>query len=42
VQCEFKQFEATANLPNFSVVRITHDRSGNFDAAINGVNTPEL
>ncbi len=39
---EFQQFDANGNLPNLSLVRIMHDHTGNFDTAINGVNTPVL
>ena len=30
------------NLPSLSLVRFMHDHTGNFAAAIDGVNTPEL
>jgi DNA-binding beta-propeller fold protein YncE len=29
-------------LPNLSLLRLMHDHTGNFDTALNGVNTPEL
>jgi YVTN family beta-propeller protein len=38
---EFDQFVANGNLPNLSLVRISHDHMGNFATALAGVNTPE-
>ncbi len=38
---EFDQFEAAGNLPNLSLLRLGNDHTGNFSAAILGVNTPE-
>jgi hypothetical protein len=39
---EFQQFDANGGLPALSLVRFMHDHTGNFSAAISGVNTPEL
>jgi hypothetical protein len=39
---EFDHFGLTGGLPNFEMVRFMHDHTGNFDTAIDGVNTPEL
>lgn len=39
---EFQQFDANGGLPALSLVRLMHDHTGNYDTAINGVNTPEL
>lgn len=39
---EFQQFDANGGLPALSLVRLMHDHTGNFDTAINGINTPEL
>jgi YVTN family beta-propeller protein len=39
---EFNGFGVTGKLPNFEMVRFMHDHTGNFDTAIDGVNTPEL
>ena len=39
---EFRQFEANGNLPNLEFVRVMHDHTGSFGAAIDGVNTPEI
>jgi DNA-binding beta-propeller fold protein YncE len=39
---EFDQFDQTGDLPALSLVRLMHDHMGNFDTAIDGVNTPEL
>jgi len=39
---EFKEFEANGNLPNLEFVRVMHDHTGAFGAAIDGVNTPEI
>ena len=38
---EFDQFVASGNLPNLSMVRISHDHMGNFGSALGGFNTPE-
>ena len=38
---EFDQFVANGNLPNLSLVRISHDHMGNFGTALGGLNTPE-
>ncbi|HEX4599045.1 MAG TPA: phosphoesterase, partial [Burkholderiaceae bacterium] len=38
---EFDQFVAGNNLPQLELVRVMHDHMGNFDTAIDGVNTPE-
>jgi len=38
---EFDQFVANGNLPNLSLVRISHDHMGSFGSALGGVNTPE-
>jgi YVTN family beta-propeller protein len=38
---EFDQFVANGNLPNLSLVRLSHDHTGNFGTAFEGVNTPE-
>jgi YVTN family beta-propeller protein len=38
---EFDQFVANQNLPNLSLVRISHDHMGSFGTALGGVNTPE-
>jgi YVTN family beta-propeller protein len=39
---EFDGYVAHNNLPVFETVRFMHDHTGNFDVAIDGVNTPEL
>ena len=39
---EFSGYEKSGKLPNLSLVRIMHDHFGDFAAAIDGVNTPEL
>ena len=39
---EFDQFVANKSLPQLELVRVMHDHMGNFDTAIDGVNTPEL
>ncbi|MBV9276080.1 MAG: bifunctional YncE family protein/alkaline phosphatase family protein [Verrucomicrobia bacterium] len=39
---EFNQFVAGGNLPSLEFVRLMHDHMGNFNTAIDGVNTPEL
>jgi hypothetical protein len=41
-QREFSGFGVSGKLPNFEMVRLMHDHTGNFDKAIDGVNTPEL
>ena len=38
---EFDQFTAQGNLPNLSLVRLSHDHMGNFGTALAGINTPE-
>ena len=38
---EFDQFVANNNLPNLSLVRLSHDHTGSFGTALGGVNTPE-
>jgi DNA-binding beta-propeller fold protein YncE len=38
---EFAQFVANKNLPNLSLVRLSHDHMGSFEEALAGVNTPE-
>ncbi len=38
---EFDQFVANKNLPNLSLVRVSHDHTGSFSTALAGVNTPE-
>jgi hypothetical protein len=38
---EFDQFVTNGNLPNLSLVRVSHDHMGNFGSALGGVNTPE-
>ena len=38
---EFDQFVTNNNLPNLSLVRISHDHMGSFGTALGGVNTPE-
>ena len=38
---EFDQFVANKNLPNLSLVRLSHDHTGSFGTALGGVNTPE-
>jgi DNA-binding beta-propeller fold protein YncE len=39
---EFDKFAKQGNLPSLELVRLMHDHMGNFDTAIDGVNTPEL
>ena len=39
---EFDQFAAGGNLPNLSLVRLSHDHFGNFGTALYGINTPGL
>jgi YVTN family beta-propeller protein len=41
-QREFDGFGVSGKLPNFEMVRFMHDHTGNFDTAIDGVNTAEL
>jgi hypothetical protein len=38
---EFDQFVTRGNLPNLSLVRLSHDHMGNFGTALAGINTPE-
>jgi len=38
---EFDQYVANRNLPDLEFVRFMHDHEGNFDTAIDGINTPE-
>jgi YVTN family beta-propeller protein len=38
---EFDQFVTNKNLPNLSLVRLSHDHMGAFATALGGVNTPE-
>jgi len=38
---EFDQFVANGDLPNLSLVRISHDHMGSFGTALGGFNTPE-
>ena len=38
---EFNQYVANHNLPSLSLVRLSHDHTGNFGSALGGVNTPE-
>jgi YVTN family beta-propeller protein len=38
---EFDQFVANKNLPNLSLVRLSHDHTGSFGTALGAVNTPE-
>jgi YVTN family beta-propeller protein len=38
---EFDGFVANGNLPNLSLVRVSHDHTGSFGTALGGVNTPE-
>jgi DNA-binding beta-propeller fold protein YncE len=38
---EFDIFVANRNLPNLSLVRVSHDHTGSFGTALAGVNTPE-
>jgi YVTN family beta-propeller protein len=39
---EFDAQVKTNSFPTFETVRLMHDHTGNFDTAIDGVNTPEL
>ena len=38
---EFNQYVASGNLPDLSLVRVSHDHMGNFGSALGGLNTPE-
>jgi len=38
---EFDQYVADSNLPDLEFVRFMHDHEGNFNNAIDGINTPE-
>lgn len=38
---EFDEYVAHRNLPDLEFVRFMHDHEGNFDNAIDGINTPE-
>ncbi|MDP9043231.1 MAG: hypothetical protein M3O01_00340 [Pseudomonadota bacterium] len=38
---EFDAFVASGDLPNLSLVRLSHDHTGNFGTALAGVDTPE-
>ncbi|HEY1648796.1 MAG TPA: hypothetical protein VGF96_12490 [Terracidiphilus sp.] len=38
---EFNQYVADRNLPDLEFVRFMHDHEGNFNTAIDGINTPE-
>ncbi len=38
---EFDTYVANGDLPNLSLVRLSHDHTGNFGSALAGVNTPE-
>ena len=38
---EFDQFVRNKNLPNLSLVRLSHDHTGSFATALGAVNTPE-
>ena len=38
---EFDQYVASGKLPALSLVRLSHDHTGNFSSALGGVNTPE-
>lgn len=38
---EFDQYVANGNLPDLSLVRLSHDHTGSFSSALAGVNTPE-
>ncbi len=38
---EFDQYVTNGNLPNLSLVRVSHDHMGNFGSALAGINTPE-
>ena len=41
-ECEFAKFSKNGDLPSLELVRLMHDHMGDFDKAIDGVNTPEL
>lgn len=38
---EFALYQQNGNMPSLQLVRFMHDHMGNFDTAIDGVNTPE-
>ena len=38
---EFDQYVENGNLPDLSLVRVSHDHMGNFGSALGGINTPE-
>jgi hypothetical protein len=38
---EFDQYVADGKLPDLSLVRVSHDHTGNFGSALGGINTPE-
>lgn len=38
---EFDQYVANGNLPDLSLVRVSHDHMGSFGSALGGINTPE-
>lgn len=38
---EFEQYIANKNLPNFEMLRLSHDHTGSFSTALAGVNTPD-
>ena len=38
---EFDQYVASRTLPDLSLVRVSHDHTGNFGSALAGINTPE-
>ena len=38
---EFNQYVANGDLPSLSLVRLSHDHTGNFSSALAGVDTPE-
>ena len=38
---EFKQYVTNGQLPSLSLVRLAHDHTGSYAAALGGVNTPE-
>ncbi len=38
---EFDQFVENGDLPDLSLVRMSHDHMGNFGSALGGINTPE-
>src|SRR5258707_2470239 len=41
-ECEFAKFSKNGDMPSLELVRLMHDHMGDFDKAIDGVNTPEL